>query len=132
MKLIEDSPTTSVCLGSVEAFEAEYGKTVTQWKDDFGKPIRSQLLAQKMQGQINQSVRSTPAEVIEYYENTPKDSLPLIPEEISFSELVIQPQILKSEKQKLKKPIAVVSDVKATGIPMFLIFCLKNSFFLQY
>ncbi|MAO46803.1 MAG: hypothetical protein CL823_06590 [Crocinitomicaceae bacterium] len=102
-------------LGSVEAFEAEYGKTVTQWKDDFGKPIRSQLLAQKMQGQINQSVRSTPAEVIEYYENTPKDSLPLIPEEISFSELVIQPQILESEKQKLKNTLDSIRNLVAEG-----------------
>ena len=34
-------------IGSVEAFEAQYGKTVTQWKDDFGKPIKDQLLAQK-------------------------------------------------------------------------------------
>ena len=39
-------------LGSIEAFETQYGKTVTQWKDDFGKPIREQLLAQKMQQQI--------------------------------------------------------------------------------
>ena len=57
-------------LGSIEAFEAEYGKSVAQWKDDFGKPIKNQLLAQKMQGTINQQVRSTPAEVIEFYENS--------------------------------------------------------------
>ena len=40
-------------IGSVEAFEAQYGKTVTQWKDDFGKPIKDQLLAQKMQQEVN-------------------------------------------------------------------------------
>ena len=51
-------------LGSIEAFEAQYGKTVTQWKDDFGKPVKEQLLAQKMQQGINQQVRATPAEVI--------------------------------------------------------------------
>lgn len=89
-------------LGSIEAFEAEYGKSVTQWKDDFGKPIKDQLLAQKMQQEVNQKVRSTPAEVLEFYEATPKDSLPLIPEEISYSEIVIQPQILESQKQELR------------------------------
>ena len=89
-------------LGSIEAFEAEYGKSVTQWKDDFGKPIKDQLLAQKMQQEVNQKVRSTPAEVLEFYEATPKESLPLIPEEISYSEIIIQPQILESQKQELR------------------------------
>ena len=102
-------------IGSVEAFEAQYGKTVTQWKDDFGKPIKDQLLAQKMQQEVNQQVRSTPAEVIEYYEATPKDSLPLIPEEISYSELVIQPQILESQKQELKSKLDSIRDLVADG-----------------
>ena len=89
-------------LGSIEAFELQYGKSVSQWKDDFGKPIKNQLLAQKMQQEVNQKVRSTPAEVVEFYEAIPKDSLPLIPEEISYSEIVIQPQILEAQKQDLR------------------------------
>jgi len=39
-------------LGSVEAFEAEYGKTVSEWKADFTEPIKDQLLAQSMQQTI--------------------------------------------------------------------------------
>ena len=102
-------------LGSIEAFEAQYGKTVTQWKDDFGKPVKEQLLAQKMQQEINQQVRATPAEVIEYFEATPKDSLPLIPEEISYSELVIQPQILESQKQTLRNKLDSIRTLVAGG-----------------
>ena len=102
-------------IGSVEAFEAQYGKTVTQWKDDFGKPIKDQLLAQKMQQEVNQKVRSTPAEVIEYFEATPKDSLPLIPEEISYSELVIQPQILESQKLELRFKLDSIRNLVAEG-----------------
>ena len=102
-------------LGGVEAFEAQYGKTVTQWKHDFGKPIREQLLAQSKQQEINQQVRTTPAEVIEYYEATPKDSLPLIPEEISYSEIVIQPQILESQKQALRDKLDSIRTKVADG-----------------
>ena len=102
-------------IGSVEAFEAQYGKTVTQWKDDFGKPIKDQLLAQKMQQEVNQKVRSTPAEVIEYFEATSKDSLPLIPEEISYSELVIQPQILESQKLELRFKLDSIRNLVAEG-----------------
>ena len=50
-------------LGSIEAFEAEYGKSVSEWKDDFTEPILDQLLAQRMQQTISQEVRATPAEV---------------------------------------------------------------------
>jgi peptidyl-prolyl cis-trans isomerase SurA len=101
--------------GSIEAFEAEYGKSVTQWKDDFGKPIKSQLLAGKMQSSINQEVRATPAEVLEYYENTPVDSLPLIPEEISYSELVIQPQISEIQRQNLRNKVDSIRNLVASG-----------------
>lgn len=102
-------------LGSIEAFEAEYGKSVAQWKDDFSKPIHSQLLAQKMQSTINQQVRSTPAEVIEYFENTPKDSLPLIPEEISYSELVLQPEITDEQKLAVETKLDSIRDLVAEG-----------------
>ena len=33
--------------GSIEAFEAEYGKSVAQWKDDFGKPIENAFSPKK-------------------------------------------------------------------------------------
>ena len=49
--------------GTVEAFEAEYGQSVSEWKAEFEDPVREQLLAGRMQGQINQQVRATPAEV---------------------------------------------------------------------
>ena len=49
--------------GSVEAFEAEYGQSVSEWKAEFQDPVMEQLLAGRMQVQINQQVRATPAEV---------------------------------------------------------------------
>ena len=33
--------------GSIEAFEAEYGKSVAEWKAEFNEPVREQILAQK-------------------------------------------------------------------------------------
>ena len=35
--------------GSLEAFEAEYGKSVAEWKAEFNDPVREQILAQKIQ-----------------------------------------------------------------------------------
>jgi peptidyl-prolyl cis-trans isomerase SurA len=102
-------------LGSVEAFEAEYGKTVSEWKADFTEPIKEQLLAQSMQQSISQEVRATPAEVIEYFENTPVDSLPLIPEEISYSEIVLQPEISEVQKQAVRTTLDSIRNLVASG-----------------
>ena len=102
-------------LGSVEAFEAEYGKTVSEWKADFSDPIKEQLLAQSMQQSISQDVRVTPAEVIEYFENTPPDSLPLIPEEINYSEIVLQPEISETQKQAVRTTLDSIRNLVASG-----------------
>ncbi len=102
-------------LGSVEEFEAEYGKSVSEWKADFTEPIKDQLLAQSMQQSISQEIRATPAEVIEYFENTPVDSLPLIPEEISYSELVLQPEISEVQKQAVRTKLDSIRNLVASG-----------------
>ena len=102
-------------LGSVESFEAEYGKSVAQWKADFTEPILDQLLAQRMQQTISQEVRATPAEVLEYFEKTPVDSLPLIPEELSYSEIVLQPVISDEQKQAVRTTLDSVRNLVATG-----------------
>jgi len=108
-------------LGSVESFEAEYGKSVAQWKADFTEPILDQLLAQRMQQTISQEVRATPAEVLEYFDNTPLDSLPLIPEELSYSEIVLQPVISDRQKQAVRTTLDSIRNLVATGqLPMTL------------
>ena len=101
--------------GSVEAFEAEYGKSVAEWKAEFQDPVRDQLLAQKMQAQIDQSVRSTPAQVQEHFDAIPTDSLSLIPEELSYSELVMQPEIGERQKMRTRNTLDSVRTLVETG-----------------
>lgn len=101
--------------GSIEAFEAEYGKSVSEWKAEFNDPVREQILAQKMQGQIDQSVRSTPAQVQAYFDDIPVDSLPLIPEELSYSELVMQPEVGEEQKMRTRNTLDSVRTLVMTG-----------------
>lgn len=91
--------------GSVEAFEAEYGQSVSEWKAEFESPVREQLLAGRMQAEINQQVRATPAEVQELFKRTPEDSLPLIPESMRYSELVMQPEITEFQKAAVRNTL---------------------------
>ncbi|MDG1674884.1 MAG: peptidylprolyl isomerase, partial [Flavobacteriales bacterium] len=78
-------------------------------------PVREQILAQKMQGEIDQSVRSTPAQVQDYFAAIPVDSLPLIPEELSYSELVMQPEVGEAQKMRTRSTLDSIRYLVETG-----------------
>lgn len=101
--------------GSVEAFEAEYGQSISEWKSEFEDPVREQLLAQRMQGEINQQVRATPAEVQQLFKSTPADSLPLIPEAVRYRELVMQPVITEEQKAEVRDFLDSIRTAVSTG-----------------
>ena len=101
--------------GSVEAFEAEYGQSVSEWKAEFQDPVMEQLLAGRMQAQINQQVRATPAEVQQLFAETPADSLPLIPEAVRYRELVLQPAITEAQKADVRNFLDSIRTRVSTG-----------------
>jgi peptidyl-prolyl cis-trans isomerase SurA len=88
-------------LGSVEQFEKYYGKSVAELKQDFHDLIRDQLLVQKKQEEITKNVKITPAQVLKYYQSLPEDSLPLIGEQLQYSQIIISPEIPESENQRV-------------------------------
>lgn len=101
--------------GSVDAFEAEYGQSVSEWKAEFEDPVREQLLAGRMQGEINQQVRATPAEVQMLFTETPPDSLPLIPEAVRYRELVLQPEITEVQKAEVRNFLDSIRTAVSLG-----------------
>ena len=107
--------------GSIEAFEAEYGKTVAAWKAEFREPMREQIMADRMQGEIEGQVRATPRDISDHFTSIPTDSLPLIPEEVRYSQLLIEPEL--SEEQKLATRVfldSIRSEVVAGRLSLTL------------
>lgn len=91
--------------GSQEKFEEFYGKKVNAFKDEVRPDIKDQLIAQKMQQKIIGDIKITPSEVKAFYNSIPKDSLPLIPTEYEWSQIVIQPQISPEAKQLAREQL---------------------------
>ncbi|MBM3447857.1 MAG: hypothetical protein FJX90_01975 [Bacteroidetes bacterium] len=87
--------------GSVEAFESYYGKSVAELKIDFFDLIKDQILVQKKQEEIAKNVQITPSMVLKYVNTLPVDSLPLIGEQIQYSQIVIAPMIPEKENQRI-------------------------------
>jgi len=59
------------------------------------------LLVQKIQDNITKNVKVTPADVLRYYQTVPKDSIPLIGEQVEYSKIEIAPKVRESEVQRI-------------------------------
>lgn len=85
----------------VSQFEAYYGKSVSEMKDELRGDMKDQLLADEMKNKIVEKITITPSEIKEYYRSIPYDSLPYYNAEVEYSEINYYPQPSKVEKQKV-------------------------------
>ena len=93
--------------GSQEKLEEFYGKSIEDLKADFRKDVKNQMLAEKMLGKIYGNIKTTPADVKQFFDAIPKDSLPYFNAEIELSQIVIFPKASQEAKDyalmKIKK-----------------------------
>ena len=81
-------------------FEEYYGMTVSDAKEMNRNDLRKKLYAERMQSQIVQDIKVTPSEVIDYFRQIPKDSLPYFNSEVELGEIVYRPPINDAERAK--------------------------------
>ena len=87
-------------VGSQMQLEEFYGKTVTEIKEEMRVLMKEQLTAQRMQQTIVGDLEVTPSEIREFYNNIPKDSLPLINSQIEVAQIVKSPVLSEKSKQE--------------------------------
>jgi peptidyl-prolyl cis-trans isomerase SurA len=87
--------------GSQEEFEKYYGKSIATLKEEYFDDVHEQLLIEKEQGEASKNEKTTPADVLAYFNAQPKDSIPLIPEQVAYSQIVFEPNIGEQEINKL-------------------------------
>lgn len=85
--------------GSQQALEDLAGKTIYQIKDEARETVKERKLAEAMQRSIVDNVKVTPAEVKEYFEKIPKDSLPFFETELELGQIVIYPKATRDMEQ---------------------------------
>ncbi|MGY8987565.1 MAG: peptidylprolyl isomerase [Flavobacteriales bacterium] len=93
-------------LGSQEAMEEYFGKSILEVKEEFYDEIENQLLSQRMQSQITSSISVTPQEVRNLFDELKQENqLPLIPTQIEISQIVKIPEISLEEKSRIRKKL---------------------------
>lgn len=84
--------------GSVEELEEYWGKSIIQLKEDFRPEIRDQLKAELMQQEITADIDVSPADVKEYYDSMPQDSLPIYNTQVEIGQIVLHPKVTEAQK----------------------------------
>lgn len=85
-----------------KAIEDFYGQSIEQIKEQLRGDMRSQLLAERMQGQITGKATITPSEVKRFFNEIPVDSLPYFNAEVEIRELVYKPKVSAGEREKAR------------------------------
>lgn len=89
-------------IGSREALEKYYNKSILEIKAEFRELIQEQMLIQKMQQQITTDVKVTPSEVRDFFNKLTEEEIPLVELEFQLSHLVILPQIAPEEREVVR------------------------------
>ncbi|HXP53049.1 MAG TPA: peptidylprolyl isomerase [Bacteroidia bacterium] len=91
--------------GSKDKFEAFYGKTIQQFKDELRGDVKDILLAQQMRSKVTEGITVSPEEVRKYFEAIPADSIPYIQSQVEIAELVKMPAVSDEEKNFAKEKL---------------------------
>lgn len=98
----------------VTQFEAYYGKTTNEVRDDFREDLRNQLTSERMRNQLLEEILITPSEVRQFYESIPKDSMPYLSSEVEVSEIVLYPVPNEESKKRARdKMDKIITWLKA-------------------
>ena len=88
--------------GSQEKMEAQFGKTMSEIKDEVRQASKDQMLQEQVQAKIMENVVVTPQEVKNFFNNIPKDSLPTIQPNYQIVQIVKRPPVSIDEKLQVK------------------------------
>ena len=88
--------------GSQRALEQFYHKPIYEIRSDLMNRYEEMQYAMTMESNIKEKTTIIPGEVERYYKSLPKDSLPLIPEQYVYSQIVRYPPSIEEAKLRTR------------------------------
>lgn len=96
--------------GSERALEEALGQSIVQIRAQYREQFREQMIVQRVQQQKVSSISITRPEVEEFFNSIPQDSIPIIPEMVGVSQIVIIPPPLEDAKSQAFDKAAAIRD----------------------
>lgn len=79
-------------IGGEKKLEQYLGKSIAEYKLVMKPKIEEQMIAQQVQQQLVANIKASPTDVVKFYEEIPKDSLPDFGEEVELAQVVMTPK----------------------------------------
>lgn len=114
-------------LGSREAFEKFYGKSVEAYKYELRGRTRDLIMIQRMQSQIVGNLSVSPQEVKDYYNKLNPDSVPLINSQVEVGQIVIVPPVNQELKEFTRKELENIRQQIIAGKLDFCVAAASHS-----
>ncbi|PTN06344.1 peptidylprolyl isomerase [Mangrovibacterium marinum] len=89
-------------LGSEQAVEAYFQKSIVEIKASLQEVIKNQLLTNQMRGTITGEVSITPAEVRYKVKNAKTEELPIVEPQVEYAQISFYPPISIEEENRIK------------------------------
>lgn len=102
-------------IGGIQKLEEFYGQSIVEIKEEMRSSMKSQLTAQRMQGEVVGEVEVTPGEVRRFYKDIPRDSLPLINSEVEVAQIVKFPEVREEAKTDAIEELRQIKERIANG-----------------
>lgn len=106
-------------IGSKEKLEQYQRKSITQIRQDLHDDFKNRQLVQRMQEQLVSNVKVSPAEVREYFNKMPQDSIPMIPTTVEVEILTQKPKVEQEEVNRIKNQLRDYTDRVTKGETSF-------------
>ncbi len=92
-------------IGSPEALEEYFGKSILEIKEDMRSAVRDASITRQMQSTITGEVTITPSEIKDYYNGLSKDSIPYIDLKVELSQIVQYPPVDEAAVFEVKQTL---------------------------
>lgn len=96
--------------GSQEKLEQFYKKPLLQIKEEFRTLVKEQLMVDEVQQGLVKDLKVTPSEVRSFFNELPKDSIPMIDTEYQIGQIVKEPAISKEEHEATRERLKTLRD----------------------
>lgn len=96
--------------GSKESIRENTGLDYEDLKEQYDRMVRLNLLSRRVEYNLTENVKVTPAEVTDFFNSLPADSLPTMPERYEISEIVIQPVVSEAERDRVRTELATLRE----------------------
>jgi peptidyl-prolyl cis-trans isomerase SurA len=92
-------------IGSPEALEEYFGKSILEIKEDMRSSVRDASITRQMQGTVTGDVAVTPSEIRDYYNSLSRDSIPYIDSKVEISQIVQYPPVDETAVFEVKQTL---------------------------